>query len=74
MTIDATRLRELCAKGLNAQQIATRLGVTPNAVYQRAKRLGISVAAVEGYESRASSFVAPAMRAIESCGTQAKST
>lgn len=45
MIINPVRLRELCAKGLNAHQIAIRLGVTPNAVHQRAKALGLSVVA-----------------------------
>lgn len=45
MKIDPERLRELCAKGLNANQIAPRLGVTKSAVHQYCKRHGIAVAA-----------------------------
>lgn len=43
MSIDPNRLRELCAKGLNASQIATRLGVTVSAVHQAAKRHSVAV-------------------------------
>lgn len=43
MKIDPVRLRELCAKGLNATQIAPRLGVTVSAVHLYCKRHGISV-------------------------------
>lgn len=45
MKIDPLRLRELCAKGLNAHQIGTRLGVTSGAVHLYCKRHGITVAA-----------------------------
>ena len=45
MKIDPQRLRELCAKGLNAHQIGARLGVTPDAVRLYCKRHGITVAA-----------------------------
>lgn len=47
MKIDEPRLRYLCAKGLNARQIATRLGVTVSAVHQACKRLSIAVVAGE---------------------------
>lgn len=39
------RYRQLCAKGLTVPQIAARLGVNRNTVYQTCKRHGISVAA-----------------------------
>lgn len=45
MKIDPVRIRELCAKGLNAQQIAIRLGVSVSAVHLHCKKNGISVAA-----------------------------
>lgn len=45
MKINSERLRQLCAKGLNAHQIAPRLGVTASAVHLYCKRHGISVAA-----------------------------
>jgi hypothetical protein len=45
MSIDPQRFRELCAKGLTAPQIATRLGVSQSAVHQACKRLNVTVAA-----------------------------
>lgn len=38
--------RQLCSQGLNARQIATRLRVKKNAVYQTCKRHGISLPSV----------------------------
>jgi hypothetical protein len=52
MTIDPERLRELCAKGLNASQIASRLGVTVSAIHQATKRLSLDVAAAGKIGSR----------------------
>lgn len=43
--IDIERLRQLCAKNLNAVQIAVRLGVTTEAVRVACKRHDIYVAA-----------------------------
>lgn len=43
--VDVERLKQLCAKNLNAIQIAARLGVSKNAVWEACKRHGISVAA-----------------------------
>lgn len=43
--VDIERLKQLCAKNLNAVQIAARLGVSHEAVRQACKRHGISVAA-----------------------------
>lgn len=42
--IDIERLRQLCAKNLDAIQIAARLGVTREAVREAAKRHGVTVA------------------------------
>lgn len=41
MSIDPQRLSELWAKGLSANQIATRLGSTVSGVHQALKRLGV---------------------------------
>ncbi len=43
--IDIGRLRQLCAKNLNAVQIAARLGVSKEAVWNACKRHGITVVA-----------------------------
>jgi hypothetical protein len=43
--IDIERLRQLCAKNLNAVQIAARLGVTSESVREACKRHGLTVAA-----------------------------
>lgn len=56
MKIDPVRLRELCAKGLNAQQIGPRLGVTPGAIHLYCKRHGIAVAAAKRIDCLASSL------------------
>lgn len=55
MTIDPIRLRQLCAKGLNAGQIAIRLGTSVSGVHQAAKRLGFVVVAGEPTERRGNS-------------------
>lgn len=68
--INATRLRELCSKGLNPIQVAERLGATPNAVYKACARHQVAVAAVEGYESRANSSARPAWCPIASSGSK----
>lgn len=44
--MDKERLRELCAKGLNAHQIAARLGATSNAIHEYCKRHGIPLTTV----------------------------
>ena len=44
MSIDPQRLSELWAKGLNANQIATRMGATVSGVHQALKRLGVAAA------------------------------
>jgi hypothetical protein len=56
MKINPARLRELCAKGLNAQQIGTRLNVTPGAVHLYCKRHGIAVAAAKRIDCLADSL------------------
>jgi hypothetical protein len=45
MKVDIGRIRELCAKGLNANQIGARLGLKPNTVRAACRRNGIPVAA-----------------------------
>lgn len=45
MKVDVERLRQLCAKGLNAIQIANRLGLKPRTVRAACKRNGIAIAA-----------------------------
>ena len=57
MIIDPTRLRELCAKGLNANQIATRMGATVSGVLQAIKRLNLDAAAEGKPRSPGSSSV-----------------
>ena len=42
MSIDPQKLSELWAKGLNAAQIATRMGATVSGVHQALKRLGVA--------------------------------
>lgn len=42
MKIDPERLRELCEKGLNAAQIAIRIGATVSGVHQALKRIGVA--------------------------------
>lgn len=56
MKIDPARLRELCAKGLNAHQIAARLGVTSGAVHLYCKRHNIAVAAAKRTDCLADSL------------------
>lgn len=56
MKIDPDRLRELCAKGLNANQIAPRLGVSKSAVLLYCKRHGIAVAAAKRIDCLADSL------------------
>lgn len=46
MRTSIERYRELCAKGLNAPQIAMRLGVNRNTVYKTCKRHGIEIASL----------------------------
>jgi transposase len=46
MRNDIERYRHLCAQGLNAQQIARRLKVKKNTVYQNCKRHGIALPSV----------------------------
>jgi hypothetical protein len=45
MRVDVERVRELCAKGLNVNQIGARLGLAPRTVRAACKRNGITVAA-----------------------------
>lgn len=63
------QISQLCAKGLNLVQIAARLGSKRELVRRVCKTHGISVVAVEGYESRAGSSVKTACAAIESSGS-----
>lgn len=51
------RYRQLCAKGLSVEQIAIRLGVNKNTVYQNCKRHRIAVGAAARSESPAASSV-----------------
>jgi hypothetical protein len=69
MSIDISRLRELCAKGLDRVQIAERLGANREAVRKAIKRHGLSVVAVKGYESRAPYSAKNALPPIESSGS-----
>lgn len=46
--LDLDRMRQLIAKGLNASQIAGRLGVKPEAIHHACKRLSIAVASAPG--------------------------
>lgn len=43
--IDMDRLRQLCAKKLDAVQIGARLGIRPDSVREACKRHGIVIAA-----------------------------
>lgn len=67
--IDIDRLKQLCAKGLDRNQIAQRLGVTHNAVHQACRRHGISVVAAAGYESRAGSSALSVSKNTGLCGS-----
>jgi transposase len=46
MSNSIDRYRQLCAQGLNALQIAERLQVNKNTVYQNCKRHGIALSSV----------------------------
>ena len=43
--LDIERLKQLCAKNLNAVQIGARLGIKPDSVREACKRHGIAIAA-----------------------------
>jgi hypothetical protein len=69
MSNSADRYRQLCAKGLDPHQIAERLGVKKNAVYQMCKRHGIAVGVKGKTNSRASSLVKNASPHTENSGS-----
>lgn len=54
--IDIGRLRQLCAKNLNAVQIAARLGVSHEAVRMACKRHDICLAAAPQGQTNVSWF------------------
>lgn len=55
-TIDVERLRKLCAKNLDALQIAARLGVKPGSVRDACKKHGISLTAAPQGQTNVSWF------------------
>lgn len=67
--VNVDRVRELCAKGLNAEQIARRLGVTREAVRAVCKKHGFTVAVV-GSASQDSCSVSNVSPHIENCGSR----
>lgn len=54
--IDIDRLKQLCAKNLNAVQIAARLGVSDESVRMACKKHGIALAAAPQGQTNVSWF------------------